>query len=395
MLINSKVFGSILIVAGTSIGASMLALPMIASSMGEVSSLLLLVLIWLLGYYASLMVLNINLFYKGAFSISELCKKSFKLKIWLIADLSIMTLFYSLLAAYMSGIIEISMMGNIVETSYLFSKGILGYLIIGLLVFCIIFNFKVLDISNRIIFAVKIGLFVTMLYFLGLKLEVSNLKSFDGYSLQNNNLLKAIPVFFTSFGFHGSIPFIMKYLDNNEKDIKKAFLWGSFLSLIIYCLWIFFTSAVLPKYGLISFDAINNSDNKLHIFIKMLAEKAGQNKLHIIVSVFSWLAITTSFLGVGVGLYDYILEKFKFERKLFKDQLKAILITFCPPLLVAVLGKNIFVNALAFAAISLSMLAIIFPALIALKLGRDNKVAVITSIMLGILIIAIELVNFL
>ena len=187
-----------------------------------------------------------------------------------------MTLFYTLLAAYMSGIIEISMMEDMGETSYLFSKGVLGYLIIGLLVFFIIFNFKVLDISNRIIFAVKISLFITMLYFLSSKLEIGNLKSFDEYSLQNNNLLKAIPVFFTSFGFHGSIPFIMKYLDNNEKDIKKAFLWGSFLSLIIYCLWIFFTSSVLPKYGLISFDAINNSDNKLHTFIKMLAERVGQ-----------------------------------------------------------------------------------------------------------------------
>ena len=216
MLVNSKVFGSILIVAGTSIGASMLALPMIASSMGEVGSLLLLVLIWLLGYYASLMVLNINLFYKGAFSISELCKKSFNLKIWLIADLSIMTLFYSLLAAYMSGIIEISMMENVAETAYLFSKGVLGYLIIGVLIFFIIFNFKVLDISNRIIFAVKISLFMTMLYFLSSKLEIGNLKNFDEYSLQSNNLLKAIPVFFTSFGFHGSIPFIMKYLDNND-----------------------------------------------------------------------------------------------------------------------------------------------------------------------------------
>jgi hypothetical protein len=64
-------------------------------------------------------------------------------------------------------------------------------------------------------------------------------------------------------------------------------------------------------------------------------------------------------------------------------------------LVVAVLGKNIFVNALAFAAISLSMLAIIFPALIALKLRLNNKSAVITSIILGMLIIAIELVNFL
>jgi tyrosine-specific transport protein len=392
---NSKVFGSILIVAGTSIGASMLALPMISSSLGEIKSLFLLIMVWLLGYYSSLMVLKVNLFYKGAFSISELCKKSFDFKIWLIADLSIITLFYSLLAAYISGIVEISMLENMPHSSNLLSNGVIGYLVVVVLVFFIIFNFKVLDVSNRIIFVIKIGVFITMLYFLSSKVELSNLKNFNGYLLQNNDLFKAVPVFFTSFGFHGSIPSIMKYLDNNEKDIKKAFLWGSFLSLIVYCLWIFFTSAVLPKYGLISFDTVNNSDNKLHELIKMLAERTEQDKLHVIISVFSWMAIITSFLGVGVGLYDYILEKFKFKREVFKDQLKGILITFFPPLLIAILGKNIFVKALAFAAISLSMLAIILPAFIALKLGQKNKIAIIMSLILGMLIIIIELVNFL
>ncbi|WP_236869797.1 aromatic amino acid transport family protein [Candidatus Bandiella numerosa] len=392
---NSKVFGSILIVAGTSIGASMLALPMISSSLGEIKSLFLLIMVWLLGYYSSLMVLKVNLFYKGAFSISELCKKSFDFKIWLIADLSIITLFYSLLAAYISGIVEISMLENMPHSSNLLSNGVIGYLVVVILVFFIIFNFKVLDVSNRIIFVMKIGVFITMLYFLSSKVELSNLKNFNGYLLQNNDLFKAIPVFFTSFGFHGSIPSIMKYLDNNEKDIKKAFLWGSFLSLIVYCLWIFFTSAVLPKYGLISFDAVNNSDNKLHELIKMLAERTEQDKLHVIISVFSWMAIITSFLGVGVGLYDYILEKFKFKREVFKDQLKGIFITFFPPLLIAILGKNIFVKALAFAAISLSMLAIILPAFIALKLGQKNKIAIIMSLILGMLIVIIELVNFL
>jgi tyrosine-specific transport protein len=284
---------------------------------------------------------------------------------------------------------------NMQHSSHLLSNGVIGYLVVVILVFFIIFNFKVLDVSNRIIFVIKIGVFITMLYFLSSKVELSNLKNFNGYLSQNNNLFKAIPVFFTSFGFHGSIPSIMKYLNNNEKDIKKAFLWGSFLSLIIYCLWIFFTSAVLPKHGLISFDTVNNSDNKLHEFIKMLAERTEQDKLHVIISVFSWMAIITSFLGVGVGLYDYILEKFKFKREVFKDQLKGIFITFFPPLLIVILGKNIFVKALAFAAISLSMLAIIFPAFIALKLGQKNKIAIIMSLILGVLIITIELVNFL
>ena len=211
---NSKVFGSILIVAGTSIGASMLALPMISSSLGEIKSLFLLIMVWLLGYYSSLMVLKVNLFYKGAFSVSELCKKSFDFKIWLIADLSIITLFYSLLAAYISGIVEISVLENMQHSSHLLSNGVIGYLVVVILVFFIIFNFKVLDVSNRIIFVIKIGVFITMLYFLSSKVELSNLKNFNGYLSQNNNLFKAIPVFFTSFGFHGSIPSIMKYLNN-------------------------------------------------------------------------------------------------------------------------------------------------------------------------------------
>ena len=71
----------------------------------------------------------------------------------------------------------------------------------------------------------------------------------------------------------------------------------------------------------------------------MLAERTEQDKLHVIISVFSWMAIITSFLGVGVGLYDYILEKFKFKREVFKDQLKGIFITFFPPLLIVILGK--------------------------------------------------------
>ena len=91
----------------------------------------------------------------------------------------------------------------------------------------------------------------------------------------------------------------------------------------------------------------------------------------------------------------YVYNRWRRYKRVFKDQLKGIFITFFPPLLIVILGKNIFVKALAFAAISLSLLAIIFPAFIALKLGQKNKIAIIMSLILGVLIITIELVNFL
>ncbi len=393
MFKDNRVFGAILIIVGTSIGASMLVLPMISSLMGMMNAFLLLFFIWLLGYLASTIILNVSLFYKGAFSVSELCKKSFSSKIWVLADLSIITLFYTLLSAYMSGIIDISVNNNITRHLDCISKNFIGCCIVVILIALIIFNFKVLDISNRIIVLVQLSIFVVILYFLSSKIELKNLR--DCNILFGNNAYKAMPIFFTSFGFHGSIPFIIKYLDNNERNVRKACFFGSLMSLVIYWLWIFFTLSVLPKYGVISFNAVQHSNNKTSSFINMLAKVTSQHSLDHVVSLFSGLAIITSFLGVGIGLYDYFLEKLKLDNQFFINKLKAIVLTFLPPFVVAILNKNIFLSGLSVAAISLSLLAIILPSLILLKIGRKNKFTTVISLIIGLLIVIIEITNFL
>jgi tyrosine-specific transport protein len=145
-MIKNKFIGAVFIVAGTSIGASMLALPMMASSLGAINTLVLLVSIWFLGYYTATLTLEVGRFYKGAYSISELCKKSFNSKIWLLADFSIVSLFYSLLAAYISGIMDIAAINRFIWGGY--KLNYLGYLIVGVLIFCIVYNNKILDVSN-------------------------------------------------------------------------------------------------------------------------------------------------------------------------------------------------------------------------------------------------------
>ncbi|MSO13319.1 aromatic amino acid transport family protein [Rickettsiales endosymbiont of Trichoplax sp. H2] len=393
MFIKNKLVGAVFIVAGTSIGASMLALPMMASSLGALSTLALLIFIWFLGYYTATLALEINHFYKGAYSISELCKKSFNSKIWLLADFSIVSLFYSLLAAYISGIIDIAAINKFILTNY--KSNYLGYLIVGVLIFCVVYNNKILDISNRLVFILKFTLFLILLYFLSLKIKFANINHFVSYIEINSQIFKAIPIFFTSFGFHGGIPFIMKYLDNDAINIKKSFFLGSLISFFIYLLWMFFSLGVLPKYGLTSFESIEHANNKLGCFINMLTNIADNSALHSVISMFSWLAIVTSFLGVGIGLYDYFFEKFKFKKNILKDQLLALLLTFFIPFVMAIFGENIFISALACAAISLSLLAIIFPTAIAFKIGIKSRLAVIITMFFGIVIIAIEVVNLL
>lgn len=111
---KNKLFGATLIVAGAAIGAGMLPLPLATYSLGLGNSAVLMVLMWVLGYYASIIALKINLVHGGAFSISELCRRELSPKAVLIADLSIITLFYSLISAYISGIVEISLIKRIV-----------------------------------------------------------------------------------------------------------------------------------------------------------------------------------------------------------------------------------------------------------------------------------------
>lgn len=58
---NSKMLGSIAIVAGTAIGAGMLALPLATAALGIIPALVLLVVIWGVSAYTSLLMLEINL----------------------------------------------------------------------------------------------------------------------------------------------------------------------------------------------------------------------------------------------------------------------------------------------------------------------------------------------
>ena len=401
-MIRSKLFGATLIVAGTTIGASMLALPLAASSMGVFNSAILLVLLWLLGYYTAVIALKLNLFYKGAFSISELCRKTFSSRVAIVADLSIVTLFYSLLAAYISGRVEISLVKD------LFPEGLGGYVgafMVGILMIFIVSSFKLLDFGNRIAFMIKVGAFLTLLMLLMPEIKGDNIFNFDIGLLESDNIYKVIPIFFTSFGFHGSIPFVIKYLDRDEGRVKKAFLWGSLLSLGVYLVWIFFTIAVLPQQGGVSFASVRNGENNLGGFIVALTDLTGQGSLSIVATIFSWLAIVTSFLGVGVGLYDYFLEKLKLDGAIVINKIKAGLITFAPPVVVVIVNKDIFAKALAFAAISLSILAVVLPSLMALKIsggsgkGVDASISfrplVVIALLVGLFIMALEMLNFL
>ncbi|STU59196.1 tyrosine-specific transporter [Klebsiella pneumoniae] len=75
--------------------------------------------------------------------------------------------------------------------------------------------------------------------------------------------LSAIPVIFTSFGFHGSVPSIVSYLGGDIRKLRRVFIIGSFIPLVAYIFW------QLATLGSIDAPA----------FTAMLANNAGLNGL--------------------------------------------------------------------------------------------------------------------
>src|SRR5699024_5174154 len=82
------------------------------------------------------------------------------------------------------------------------------------------------------------------------------------------------------------------------------------------------------------------------------------------VRVFAGLALATSFLGVSLGLFDFLAQVFRHGGHL-RGRLRTGVITFLPPLTFALYFPQGFVFALGFAAVALAVLSLLLLALLA------------------------------
>ena len=91
------------------------------------------------------------------------------------------------------------------------------------------------------------------------------------------------------------------------------------------------------------------------------------------ITLFTFLAITTSFLGVAIGLFDSIAETLSLPTVTQFERLKVSLLTFLPPVFFALFYNDGFIIALGYAAIALSILAVLMPTAVALKWRGDDQ----------------------
>ena len=347
----NKTVGSTLLVAGTMIGAGMLAMPLTSAGIGFGFTLVLLLGLWALLTFSALLFVELYQTAESDAGIGTLAEQYFGKTGRIIATAVLIIFLYALIAAYISG--GGSLLKDLLPESFGDKVSILLFTVIfGSF---IVIGTHSVDKINRVLFFVMLAAFAVVLSLMLPEIKFDNLMATP---IDNALIISASPVFFTAFGFHGSIPSLNKYLDGNVKALRISILVGSAITLCAYILWQMSTHGLLTQN---EFLQILKEDATLNGLVKATLAITGSNMIAGAVKLFSTLALVTSFLGVGLGLLECIEDLLKRSFNISAGRISLGLMTFIPPLVFALFYPEGFILALGYAGQMFAFYAVVLP----------------------------------
>jgi tyrosine-specific transport protein len=361
---DSKVFGGTMLIAGTSIGAAILAMPIMTGLFGFYGTVAIMLGCWLFMYWTALLILEASLCFPDGASFISMARETLGKTGSVITWVCFLLLFYSLVAAYLSG------SGRIIIDSL---EGFLHVklppfldILPLLLIFApfIYFGLSVVDKLNRYLMIAMFLAYAVITLWMLPKANIGYL-SYTNWSFS----LLSFSVVVTSFGYHVIIPTLVTYLDRDVKRVKKCLFYGSLIPLLIYFLWEMSILGVVPVGGTNGLAEAFMLDMPL---AKLLRIHTGHDFIASLARGFSIFAIVTSFLGVAQGLFDFLKDGIKAGTS-HKKKFAAFLLTFVPPIIFIIGFESGFIALLEYAGALVSIILGIIPILIVWRLRQSKE----------------------
>lgn len=388
---NNKQLGSILLIAGCSIGAGMLGIPVVTGVAGFIPSCLFFILAWAFMALSGLVLTELVLSYKehnvNLLTIAKDTLGSFGKGL---AMLLFAFLFYSLMTAYI-------LAAGVLFSQYLpISPSIASILTVLGIYFAVAKGLKLVDAFNR---KLMIGLIVCYLLLVAFGLPQIELQRLAAYDF--NAVWVSLPILVVSFGYHNLIPTLASYLDRSRAQLARAIIIGSLIPLAVYIVWEFVILGVVPFESLASWKAAESGGEMVtEVLCQSVGASSVSKGLSMIAEVFALFAIATSFLPIAFSFFDFLRDGYRFKK--VKESYLALLVL-VPPLVIGLVDPHLFLDALDFAGGFCAVILFgILPAIMAFirKSRVGNKGFVIASapvllfLLVGSLaIVAIELMH--
>lgn len=332
-----KVISGSALIAGTAIGAGMLAIPLVTAQSGFFPAVATSILVWLFMLSTGLLFMEAALWMPKGSNILTMSSQLLGKKGKYAAGGMFLFLYYCLIVAYfaggaplLSGVITdlfgVSMSG---WGSYLVFGGIFGIIIAK--------GAKAIDSVNLSLTVAMIIAYVTLISS-GSSEVASNLlarANWPGFYL-------ALPILFGAFGYHNVIPSVCTYLERDRKSIRLSIVCGTTLALVVYLLWQWLIIGSIPQ------EMIIKTLEAGQPVTQALQAITGNSWIYPLGRFFAFFALTTSLLGVAFSMVDFLSDGLKIKREGL-SRIALAMLTFVPPGICAAVNPTIFQKALGLA----------------------------------------------
>jgi tryptophan-specific transport protein len=133
------------------------------------------------------------------------------------------------------------------------------------------------------------------------------------------------------------------------------------IALALYLVWMLCSMGNIPRDA---FKDIAQRGGNIDALISALGSQLNSANVDLLLTFFSNFAVACSFLGVTLGLFDYLADVLGFDDSPI-GRLQTAAITFAPPTLCGLLWPEGFLHAIGFAGLAATLWAVITPALLA------------------------------
>ncbi|MCG9698711.1 aromatic amino acid transporter [Vibrio natriegens] len=359
---NPSLVGGSCIIASVCVGAGMLGLPSASAGAWTVWSILAILLTMVVMTISGWMLLEAFKEYDLKVSFNTVTKELLGKKVNFINNLTVYFVGGILLYAYITS--SELIIQNLLDID---SKS-------ASVIFVAVFSAFVWH-STRAVdrISVLLILFMILSFVFGVSGLAANIDTsilLDTISQESQYApyaMAILPVALTSFGYHHSVASMRAYY-GEENKAKNAILGGTVIASVLYLLWLTSIFGNLPR---VDFGPVIEQGGNVDVLLSSLGSVIESEKVSQAINSFSMAAILSSFIGVGLGVFDFLADLFKFEDNR-TGRAKTWAVTFVPPLVLSVLFPFGFVSAIGYAGAAATVWTCIIPALLVRKARKTS-----------------------
>ena len=331
------ILSAMFLVAGTCIGGGMLALPVATGINGFIPSLVVMFICWVMMTLSGLFLLEVSLWMEEGVHVNTMTYRILgNFGRWISWILYLFICYASIVAYTAAGGTQISLAFNSLFNIPMSKE-------VGCILYIVTFGL-VLYLGSQVVGRVNAVLFIAMvasyIALIGVGLDEVNL-SYLTYTKWSGFFL-AIPLMLASFSYQTMVPSLTPYLKRNAAALRCAVIGGTSITFLIYAIWQWMMLGIVPvegPHGLAQ--ALLDGEPAT----RFLNEHVHGPYIVAIAHFFAFFAVVTSFLGIALGLFDFLSDGLKIKKVGLGNLILGLLIV-VPSLIFATQFERVFLVAL-------------------------------------------------